>query len=575
VGDAKHHADAIGHHLLCGLQRGTTMSLPETEPRHIRAALFVDFDNIQIGLEQQDPSFAAEFATNPERWLTWLEKQMPCNYPGVGPAQRRILIRRCYMNPHKFSGFRPYFIRSAFEVIDCPPLTARGKTSTDIHMVMDILDSLHESTYLHEFIILSGDADFTPVLLRLRRHDRCNAVLSVGYVSPAYKASCDYLISQDEFVHDALGIRYQEDEGPQIHLDEISEATAGILDRMAARIWEVAAPSEGIEASELPAVYKEFAEFRQSIHWLGFYSLRRLTEALVARRSDLRIVEEDPWRVARAVPAQAAAEPGATEEAAADLLPADPRAELSAWLKTTVSAAKAPVTMAQLAQAMVQHFQERVSNDDWLGAGTFKSLLEQLDLQGLKLSPVTPGYVYDPARHAAPNGTAAMNGAAHEEARPDQAPIVAPQDALAAKYPELAPLAWKVHQLTDTPYLLPEHYAVLLRELAREINERGYQLTRTSKTVRDRCVERGAPVARSHINFVLVGLGYMGYRFGNEPPERPERLGEALVQNTINLCRTAQLSLTEEEEDQVREWIMGKLATNGRAEPLNGPAVKH
>ena len=106
--------------------------------RHVRAALFVDFDNIQIGLEQQDSSFAAEFATNPDRWLHWLEKQMPCAYHGMGPAQRRILLRRCYMNPQKFSGFRPYFIRSAFEVIDCPPLTARGKTSTDIKHIMGV-----------------------------------------------------------------------------------------------------------------------------------------------------------------------------------------------------------------------------------------------------------------------------------------------------------------------------------------------------------------------------------------------------------------------------------------------------
>ena len=58
-------------------------------------------------------------------------------------ARRRILIRRCYLNPQSFSNFRPYFIRSAFEVVDCPPLTARGKTSTDIHLVMDVLDTLN------------------------------------------------------------------------------------------------------------------------------------------------------------------------------------------------------------------------------------------------------------------------------------------------------------------------------------------------------------------------------------------------------------------------------------------------
>lgn len=141
----------------------------------ILAALFVDFDNIFISLEQQSKHIANQFAANPDRWLDWLEHSMQKE------ARRRILIRRCYLNPQSFSNFRPYFIRSAFEVVDCPPLTARGKTSTDIHLVMDVLDTLNHPTHYQEFIILSGDSDFTPVLLRLRMHNRRTSVLSGGF----------------------------------------------------------------------------------------------------------------------------------------------------------------------------------------------------------------------------------------------------------------------------------------------------------------------------------------------------------------------------------------------------------
>ena len=35
-------------------------------------------------------------------------------------------------------------------------------------MVMDVRDYLNHGTYFDEFVILSGDADFTPVLHRLR-----------------------------------------------------------------------------------------------------------------------------------------------------------------------------------------------------------------------------------------------------------------------------------------------------------------------------------------------------------------------------------------------------------------------
>src|SRR4029079_8895036 len=125
--------------------------------------------------------------TDPTRWLLWLQDRLPLPEEGNG-RRRKILFRRCYLNPSQFGRFRPYFTRSAIEVIDCPPLTSGGKTSADIHMVMDILDTLGHATRFDEFILLSGDADFTPVLLRLSKHDRRSAVLAIGPAPTAYQA---------------------------------------------------------------------------------------------------------------------------------------------------------------------------------------------------------------------------------------------------------------------------------------------------------------------------------------------------------------------------------------------------
>ena len=99
-----------------------------------------------------------------------------------GSTPRRIVMNRCYGNPvprrnqhdnstdmNSFPFVRHHFLRAGFEVIDCPPLTAQLKNSADIRMVMDIRDLLMHDTYFDEFIILSGDADFTPVLIRLGR----------------------------------------------------------------------------------------------------------------------------------------------------------------------------------------------------------------------------------------------------------------------------------------------------------------------------------------------------------------------------------------------------------------------
>lgn len=181
-------------------------SVPFSAP--IKSALFVDFDNIYIGLSKTDPQAAERFASDPARWLAWLEKGLPVRGNGkvAGPVSRSVLIRRCYPNPDAgFRRFRSFFTSAAFSVIDCPTLTRTGKNSSDIYMVMDILDTLNHKTHFDEFIIFSGDSDFMPVLLRLRAYDRRTTTLAIDFMPPAFKAACDLVISEEEFIEDALG----------------------------------------------------------------------------------------------------------------------------------------------------------------------------------------------------------------------------------------------------------------------------------------------------------------------------------------------------------------------------------
>jgi uncharacterized LabA/DUF88 family protein len=66
--------------------------------------------------------------------------------------------------------------------------------------VLDIVDLLQHDVHYDEFIVFSADADFTPVLRKLRRWDRRTTVLAVGFPSATYQASADLLIDQDDFV---------------------------------------------------------------------------------------------------------------------------------------------------------------------------------------------------------------------------------------------------------------------------------------------------------------------------------------------------------------------------------------
>lgn len=172
----------------------------------MKSALFIDFDNVYSALRRLDIQYAERFARQPLDWLDWLTNSLPLpEHAPAGSTSRRLLVRRCYFNPHVYQRYRPHFNRAGFETIDCPPMTTDGKTSTDIHMVLDMVDLLQHETRIDEFIVFSADADFTPVLRKLRRSDRRTTVLAVGFPSAAYQASADLLINTDTFVRDALG----------------------------------------------------------------------------------------------------------------------------------------------------------------------------------------------------------------------------------------------------------------------------------------------------------------------------------------------------------------------------------
>lgn len=172
----------------------------------MKSALFVDFDNVFTQLRSLQPAAAERFARQPIEWIRWLCDSLVIPDGHDPAARRRLLVRRCYLNPNWYQAYRHAFLRAGFEIVDCPPVTSQGKTSTDIHMVLDIIELLQHETRYDEFIVLSADADFTPVLRKLRRYDRRTSVLAIGFPSAAYQASADLLIDERLFIEQALGL---------------------------------------------------------------------------------------------------------------------------------------------------------------------------------------------------------------------------------------------------------------------------------------------------------------------------------------------------------------------------------
>ncbi len=167
---------------------------PLAPPRRLRCALFVDFDNVYIGLQRLDAAAAEEFASSPARWLAALESGSDVD----GDFARRFLVRACYLNPARFAQFRPNFTRAGFSVVDCPSLTQQGKSSADINLVLDAVDALAAPTFYDEFVLLSADADFTPLAHRFRAADRRVTIVTASPAASAYRAVADTVVTADE-----------------------------------------------------------------------------------------------------------------------------------------------------------------------------------------------------------------------------------------------------------------------------------------------------------------------------------------------------------------------------------------
>jgi hypothetical protein len=512
---------------------------PPTPSRRIRSALFVDFDNVYIGLDQEDHLAARAFADEPAEWLAWMERLMALPGRGHEPDTRRsILLRRCYLSPRRFGRHRPSFTRAGFDVIDCPALTMRGKNSADIRMVIDIFDTLQHETRFDEFIILSSDSDFTPVLSRLRVHDRRTTVLTVGNISGAYRGACDLMIGSENFIEFGLGKSMLPGETPQPgpSADPEEQADEEMLRRIAGSIYIEASVNGEIRPEQLASIYIRFPEFTQDSNWLGFYGLRPMTDAIVATRDDLVLVAGDPWTVKVCKPGTA---PKVQLPAKSDLRDSDLQRRIGDAVVTMVCGAKAPLTLARAAQAITAEFGDTVAQTRWAGAGTFKDLLQSITDLPLAFSTVPPGYVYDPTNHTPPRATVTTS--------------------LEQRYPRLAPFVRRVFQITGVPKLTPEQFALVFRLAADEVNANGYSLSQTSKSVRDRCAESGESVPRQAIIFVLKGLSYRGYDFEANEAHAPSILAAMFRDNVIDLCENAGVEMTEQQLELLDLWLLGAL----------------
>jgi uncharacterized protein (TIGR00288 family) len=121
--------------------------------KRIRSALFIDFENMPLARD----SIAS--------WLAWLE-----DGGFDGNRRRKFLLKRVYWNSG-VQKFKSAYEASGFEVMLCDRYHGLAN-SVDVQMAIDIIEQTYENPRIDEYILITRDTDFVPVLKRLREKQK-------------------------------------------------------------------------------------------------------------------------------------------------------------------------------------------------------------------------------------------------------------------------------------------------------------------------------------------------------------------------------------------------------------------
>ncbi len=420
--------------------------------------------------------------------------------------RRRFAVARCYGNPgrklvsrggphdpHAFSTVRTNFMIAGIEVVDCQPLSSQFKNGTDIKIACDIRDFLEHPTRFEEFVILSGDADFTPVLHHLRSHDRRTVVYANENTADIYKAFSDGWIEEREmiaFLMDETSpvmLENQRGSRPSLGYEGAKALTQSVTQRAPA--YPVAAQPGHSPLSNGFGAYDEAPKRRQAV--------------AAAPSSAVQSLMDDFQSIG---------------------------AEILGLVIDVVQTSEKPVPIAYLAdraQKILGHAKTLGTN--WAGSGGFLNFLNTTLPENIKLTDKPPHFVYDPRRHRMEEPAAA------QPQRLQRQP-----DTNSSKLAELQHSITRIYEACKAPPLPPSEYQLLFTLIATEVHERGFAPVKTAQSVvaraksggpthrtercglRARCRGRDRPLAGAYA--LACGRGPRLPRFcaGQMPPRRCE-----------------------------------------------------
>jgi len=151
-------------------------------------AVLIDFENLALGFP---PGRQAKFDIH--RVLDRLLEK------------GKVVAKVAYADWSRFEKYKAALHEAGIELIEIPKRKTTGKNSADIRLVVDAMDLSYSKEHIDTFVIVSGDSDFSPLVLKLKENGK--SVIGLGMRESTSKLLAD---NCDEFV-------YYEDLGGESH----------------------------------------------------------------------------------------------------------------------------------------------------------------------------------------------------------------------------------------------------------------------------------------------------------------------------------------------------------------------
>ncbi len=232
-------------------------------------AVFIDFENLALGFSARGGRGKTAGSVNMQPVLERLVEK------------GKIVAKRAYADWSRFSDYRAPLHELGIELTEIPERGMTGKNSADIRLVVDAMELSYAKEHIDTFVIVSGDSDFTPLVLRLKENGK--TVVGVGMresTSDLLAANCDEFIYYEDIGapagSPAMGETVPRKKRPAFKLlfETIEALQRENVAVMHSSLLKDTIRRKQPQFSEQAYGYRSFNQFLEDAQHLGYLTLR-------------------------------------------------------------------------------------------------------------------------------------------------------------------------------------------------------------------------------------------------------------------------------------------------------------